>query len=903
MRSRQPAMLKQLRVIAAFFFVAPVLAAQTPAVPARITAAIEDANRVTLRGNVHPYARPQYDQGLVADSLPLERMLLVLRRSAEQQAALTALLAQQQNPSSPQYHQWLTPAQFGQLFGPAAADIASITAWLSSQGFRVNGVSPGRMVIDFSGTAGQVRSAFRTEIHRYVVNGQEHWANATDPQIPAALAPVVVGVNSLHNFPLTPMHRTFGAFAKSRTTGEIKPIAPSFSFSGCGATCNDLGPYDFAAIYNVLPLWNSGIDGTGQVIAIAQNTNLNLQDVRNFRALFGLPANDPRIIVNGADPGITDPDSEMEADLDVQWSGAVAKNAAVDLVVSASGATDGAILSAQYVLDNNFASIMSLSFGQCELFIGAAGNQGVNQLWQQAAALGITVTVASADQGSATCDFDVPFATNGLAVNGLASTPYNVAVGGTDFNDFLNANQFWNFTNTATTQSSAKGYIPETSWNDSCTNGQLTLFGFSSNPETNCNNPQLQQFGLLSVTGGGGGASNCTAPTGVTPSTCAGGYPKPTWQTGTGVPNDGVRDLPDVSLFAGNGFAGSAYIVCQSDQDPGGQACNLNSPYVDFMAVGGTSAASPAFAGIMAMVNQKTGSRQGNANPILYQLAAGAGASCTSSATPGGSCIFNDVVVGTNAMPCLSGSPNCTVSTSSDPIGVLSGYNTTAGFDLATGLGSVNATNLVNDWPVPGSGSAIANFQLLASSLTISVSAPGQAGSANVTVTSVGGFSGTVTLNCAVSPVAATNPPTCAFNPNFAIVNGSTPSATVTLQISSTAPQTTSALAGDHVAGGRGTGFHTAGNYVTRPTFLAATGVILLGSMFLFAGWQKRPRAILLALASIAFLAAAGCSSSGNGAPTTTVVNPGTPAGSYVVTITGTSENLKQTTNVFVTIP
>jgi len=912
MQTKQPATLKWVWVVAWLVLAAPALPAQAPRVPARITAAINDANRMTLRGNVHPYARPQFDQGLSADSLPLEHMLLVLQRSARQEAALATLLAQQQDPSSPQFHKWLTPAQFGQQFGPADADITATTDWLASQGFRVNSVSAGRTVIDFSGTAAQVRTAFRTEIHRYVVNGQEHWANASDPQIPAALAPTIAGINSLHNFSLRPLHHLLGSFSKSKTTGEVKPVNPLFSFPGCGGPCNAVGPADFATIYNVLPLWNAGVDGTGQAIAIAQNTNLNVQDVRNFRSLFGLPPNDPHIIVNGIDPGITDPDSESEADLDVQWSGAVAKNAAIDLVVSASGATDGVILSAQYVVDNNFAPIMSVSFGQCELFLGTAANQQINQLWQQAAAEGITVLVASGDEGSAACESPVSqFSITGLAVNGLASTPYDVAVGGTSFNDLGNSGQFWNSTNAPNTQASALGYIPETSWNDTCTNAQLASLGFSANGETNCNNAQLQQLGFLTVTGAGGGASKCTAPTGSTPSTCAGGYPKPSWQIGAGVPNDGFRDLPDVSLFSDGPFGTSFYIICQSDQNPGGQACNLNSPFFDFLGVGGTSASAPAFAGIVAMINQRTGTRQGNTNPTLYQLASSSRASCASVAAPAGSCIFYDVTSGTNAMPCLKGSPNCTVSVSSDLYGVLSGYSTTGGYDLATGLGSVNATNLVNNWPVSGSGNPLSGFQILSSSLTITVPAPGKTASTAVTVNSIGGFSGTVLLSCAVAPTTVPNPPTCAFNPAFAILNSATPSVTVTLQVSSTAPQSTLAVPAG-AGGGAGVAVrsyfwaHTASRnpgWSMGPAgtiFFPAAGLVCFASV-IFVGWEKRPRAILLALGAFILLgAAAGC---GNGSSAPTGQIPGTPAGSYVVTITGSSENLQQTTNVFVSVP
>jgi subtilase family serine protease len=887
MQSSRSTMLKWACVVASFISVTPILRAQT-AVPSRIAEAINNTNRVVIRGNVHPYARPQYDRGLTADSLPMERMLLVLKRSAAQEAALTVLLSAQQDPSSPQYHQWLTPEEFGRRFGPADADITAITDWLSSQGFRINGVSPARTVVDFSGTAGQVRNAFRTEVHRYVVNGEEHWANTSDPQIPAALAPVVAGVNSLHNFPLRPLHHLVGTFSKSRSTGEVGPLTPSFVFPGCASSCNAVGPYDFATIYNVLPLWNAGIDGTGELIAIAQNTNINVQDVHNFRSLFGLPANDPRVLLNGLDPGITGREAEAEADLDVEWAGAVAKNAAIDLIVSASGATDGADLSAQYIADTNFASIMSVSFGLCELFLGTTGNQQINQLWQQAAAEGITVVVAAGDEGSAGCeDIAAPGATTGLGVNGLASTPFNIAVGGTSFDDLANPSLFWNSTNNSTTQASAKGYIPETTWNDSCTNAQLALLGFMGNAEANCNDPKAQQDGFLAVLGGGGGASGCTAVgTGSATACSGGGYAKPPWQAGPGVPSDGKRDVPDVSLFSGGPFGSSFYIICQMDQDPGGQACSLSTPLVTFEGIVGTSASAPAFAGIMAMVDQKTGSRQGNANPFLYKLA-NSGASCVSSATPAGSCMFYDVTSGTIAMPCVKASPDCTVSGASDQFGVLNGFNAGANYDLATGLGSVNAANLVNNWP-PSSGPTIGTpgFQLLSSSLTISIPAAGQTGSATITVTGLSGFSGFVNLSCTVSPAVVADEPTCSFSPSAVALDAATIAAPTTLNIGSTARQKSSIPAVGDAA---------------RPMFLIATAMIAFAFIFVIAACEKRRRAILLGLASIILLGAvAGCG--GNSAGTTTL-NSGTPSGNYLVTITATSGKLKQTTNLFVTIP
>ncbi len=655
-----------------------------------ITQRVDEAQLATLKGNTHPLARPEFDLGTAPASLPMERMLLVLKRSAEQEAALAKLLDNQQDKTSPNYHQWTTPEEFGKQFGPTDSDMLTVTAWLQSHGFQV-GSTKGRTVLEFSGSASQVQEAFHTAIHKYVANGEQHWANASDPEIPAALAPAVAGVASLNNFPRKAMNKFVGTY--SEKTRQITSAEPNFTYGcGNGYTCFGVTPYDFATIYNVLPLWNSGNDGTGQTIAIVGRTNINPQDPTTFWQLFGLtvPPNKLTITLNGPDPGINR--DEAEADIDVQWSGAAAPQALINFVTSQSTeTTDGVDLSAVYIVENNLAPVMSESYGECELGLGTAGNQFFSTLWQQAAAQGITVFISSGDNGSAGCDSPSNPAQYGLNVSGIASTPYNVAVGGTDFNQYQLWTTYWNSTNNATTQESAKGYIPEATWNDSCTNSLAITLGYGSTAEAACNNPQMLSAGGVNSTGGSGGASNCTVNTRGVLGTCTQGYAKPSWQTGAGVPNDRHRDLPDVSLFASNGFMGSSYLICQQDATYG--TCNLNN----FAAYGGTSVASPALAGIMALVNQKDG-RQGNANYVFYKLAAKPSASCASSATETTSCIFNDVTSGTIGMPCLTGSPNCSTKTAGDQYGLLTGFNAGAGYDLATGLGSVNASNLVNQW-------------------------------------------------------------------------------------------------------------------------------------------------------------------------------------------------------------
>jgi len=642
--------------------------AQQP--PALVTQPVDNSIRTVLTGNVHPLARGEFDQGEAPADLVLHRMLLVLKRSDQQETALRGLIENQQNKNSSSYHQWLTPAQFGAQFGPADSDIAAVSNWLTASGFQITQVSNGRTVIEFNGTAGQVKQAFGTAIHKYVVKGEPHWANAADPSIPTALTPVVAGFDSLHNFLKQAQNIHVGKY--SQETKQVDAAGPNFTFAGCGASCYGLVPYDFATIYDVLPLWSAAtpINGTGQTIAIVGRTDINPADATTFWSLSGLdgthaPQPTLTITTNGPDPGFTG--DEAEADIDTQWSGAVAPGATIAFVTSESTETDdGVDLSALYIVDNNVAPVMSESYGNCEDNLGTGGVAFYGAIWEQAAAQGITAMVSTGDNGSGGCDG--PGYNNaaqfGLNVNGLASTPFNVAVGGTDFNQYNKWTTYWNSTNAAITQESAISYIPETTWNASCTNALFVTLGYGANAEAACNSENIGQW--LDNIGGSGGASAA--------------WNKPSWQTGTGVPSDNARDLPDVSLFASSGFLSSFYLICQMDTTGG--VCDLNN----FQGYGGTSVASPAFAGMMALVNQKWGA-QGNANLVLYNLA---------SKQP---TAFHDIPVGsTIAMPCFTGSPNCTTNTGGDTYGVLSGYSTTANYDLATGLGSVDADKLVTEW-------------------------------------------------------------------------------------------------------------------------------------------------------------------------------------------------------------
>jgi pseudomonalisin len=621
----------------------------------RITSFIDDDQRVTLRGNVHPLAAARYDAGAVAPDFPMQHMLLTLLPDAAQQEALNQLVEAQHNPESTYYHQWLTPEQYGERFGVSEADAAKIVDWLQGHGMEVEEVTAGRRSIVFSGSATQVGEAFHTQIHSYKIGEEVHHANAKDPEIPAALVQVVGGVVSLHDFHSEPMHN-----------GARLP-APDFTSGGS----HYLAPADFATIYDLVPLYQQAINGSGQSVAIVARSNIKLADVRQFRTFFGLPANDPQIIVNGSDPGIWSSGEETEADLDVEWSGAVAKNAAIKLVVSKStNASDGVDLSAQYIVNHNLGPVMSTSFGLCEAFLGSSGNGFLNSLWQQAAAEGITVFVSSGDNGAAGCDSaSASTASHGRGVNGLCSTPYSVCVGGTEFND-SNASLYWSASNTPGTQASAISYIPEKAWNE-------------SGPG----------YGLWSS---GGGMSTV--------------YAKPAWQAGMGVPADGRRDVPDVSLTSA-GHDG--YLIYQE----GG-----------LYVVGGTSAASPSFAGVMALVVQHAAARQGNANTVFYSLAG--------KQRAGGAAVFHDIISGNNSVPGLTG------------------YNATVGYDQATGLGSVDGSVLVNHWSDATPPAAPA-FHATISASAVSVTA-GSNKSVAVNVAVSGGFNAAVSFSVTGLPSGVT---------------------------------------------------------------------------------------------------------------------------------------------------
>jgi len=717
-----------------------------------LTAGIVESQLVTLEGNTPPAALvAEYDRGAVDDTMQFDHMLLVLKQSPESEAALAKLIeAMHDSTDSAEYHHWLTAQQIGARFGLAQQDLEVIQGWLESHGFTVNRVYTNGLVIDFSGSAAAVREAFHTEIHHLVLpNGEHHIANNRDPQIPAALAPAIQGVASLHDFFPKAHSIALGPVSYDRATNTWKP---HFNINISGTLYHTLAPYDFATIYDLLPLWQQGFTGKGVTIAAVEDSNLlHPEDWQTFRKTFGLDkftqGNFQQIYPGCHDSG-QNPD-EVEAALDVEWSSAAAPDANIELAACAnSKITSGLDRAILGLIDFAPPDIITDSYGLCETITGAAEIALENREAQLATAEGTTFFIAQGDNGADECAADYYRNYSFLGINSGDNTAsvYAVDVGGTDFMAQYNSDvsgiplsKYWSATNDPTTKASALSYIPEIPWNDACTSRLIYSdpvnggFDHSYGPDGFCNSP-LGRENFLNDVAGSGGPSTCftgkPSIPGVVSGTCK-GNPKPGYQSGVpGVPDDGLRDQPDISLFASNGAWGSFYLECMSDSRPaeGGAPCTLKNDAV-VEGGGGTSFAAPAMAGIQALINQKFG-RQGNANHVYYALAAlqfsGRGASaCNASKSdgdlPAAGCVFHDITRGDMDIPCgrnpdgnfydcFGGSGTFDgVGTGKRLYGELSSadsagepaYPATPGYDLATGLGSVDATNLFNAWPQP----------------------------------------------------------------------------------------------------------------------------------------------------------------------------------------------------------
>ena len=798
------------------------------------TSAVDENVLTPLTGNVHPLARAEFDQGKVGDSLLLEHIIMLLQRTPEQETALETRIDQMHNQRSPLYQQWLTAGEVGSCYGVADTDIAAVSAWLQKHGFTIDYVTPSKTMLVFTGTAGQVAEAFRTEIHNLNVHGEKHIANMSAPQVPAALAPVITGFRSLHNFLPKPTMRLVGVAKRDPKTGKLyaaksggqpsvsstllnKAANPLITYNNnpyCEPDdCEWLGPQDFYTIYNESPLLTGrscggkACDGTGQTIAVIEETDVcagqsgtspndcaGANDLASFRSQFGLPPAKANYYfgISGycADPGVQGPSGtgeESEADIDVQWASSTAPGATVDFIACAATLTSGGVdLSAMYAVNqlHNTISSFSVSYGICEAelpfnefpFIFGS-NAFYNSLWQQAAAEGQTVNISAGDSGDDTCDRGQLAATSGLNVNGLASTPYNVALGGTDFTDnystnyALAPNAYWN-TNDSPPYESALSYIPEVTWNQSC-GSTLLASALSFLTETTYTTEQVcngdTPFGLdfTYVNGSGSGGISSI-------------YKIPTWQSVYGVGRSFTsgtwRNLPDVSLFASANFWGHALQFCESDiltGTGGGTPCDYNNVNEGgIMGAGGTSFVGPEVNGLIAVINQasslffKRPTRQGQANYKFYAMGVHeygvpslpnflsfvpslltCGSNYLSIAEFGHvfpSCVFYNIyrtpavntfncsglnnsgcVVDGNEMPCVTGSTNCFTGTAGDAFGLLSASTSSfdpawyqsLGFSDAVGLGSFNITNLVNNWNNPFWSSEFASATSVSASL------------------------------------------------------------------------------------------------------------------------------------------------------------------------------------------
>ncbi len=703
----------RLKLVAALG-VCVLLAPTAGAGAAPVTTAIDDGARVTLSGNVRPEAVPQNDRGPVPVSMPMEHLQILLRRCAGGEEALVARIRALHDRRSPQFHRWLTSAELGRAFGVASADIEKVVGWLTARGLHVDGVLPSRMIVDFSGSAGAVEEALRVRINWLDVNGARHFANMNNPEIPRSLAPVVTGIVSLHDF-------------QPRT--DVRPVAPyTFGTNQCwpltnghAGPCHVVVPADLHTIYNFKPEFHAGITGRGQTVVVIENSDVYAPaDWTTFRTTFGLSRYKagsftqihPQGAIACTDPGVVE-GSQDDAILDAEWANAAAPDAAIVLASCRSTATFGGLIALENLLAGaNLPASVSISYEECETFDGAAANAVYDETYKEAAAEGVSVYASAGDDGAAGCDAGQSSATHGIVVSGMASSIYDVAVGGTDFGDAHagDVGKYWKGTN-GKYYASAKSYIPEIPWDDSCASvliadwysGSKLTYG----QDGYCN-AGADHTDFLSISAGSGGPSGCATGTpdirGVVSGSCA-GWPKPDWQIGfPGIRDDSVRDLPDVSLFAGNGIWSHYYLYCDSD----GNKCS-GTPS-NWGSAGGTSFATPIMAGIQALVDQKTGSRWGNPNVVLYGLAAaeyGSDGNPACLASRGKkiapTCVFHDVAEGDMDVDC-TGSYDCYLP--SGQYGVLSSSTTRyrpafragTGWDFATGLGSVNVANLIKAW-------------------------------------------------------------------------------------------------------------------------------------------------------------------------------------------------------------
>ena len=837
---------------------ASAFAAQS--VPSRIAQEINPNSTMALPGTLSPRIAPQFDTGRLDPATPIAGMTLWLMPTPEQQAELNALVKAQQTPGSPEYHQWLTPAEFANNFGLSPADIAKIEKWLQSQGFNVDRVANSRLSITFSGTAGQVESAFQTEMHHYLVNGETHFANSTNISIPSALAGIVRGVGNLNDFRPQPQHRF--------QTAGAPAVSPDFTSAQSGD--HFLTPDDIATIYDIDPAYSAGYNGSGQTIAIVGQSAVNLSDIEAFQSAAGLTVKAPTMtLVAGTSATVAG--DEAESDLDLEYAGGIARGATIDFVYTGTNTNDDVYNALQYAVDNKLAPIISISYGTCEADLTASDFSALDAVLEQGASQGQSIIAAAGDDGSTACYANLttnkPPTTEEeeLSVNFPASSAYVTALGGTEFPaaDVAAGNtQYWKSTSGSDVISSALSYIPEQAWND-----DSAAVG--------------SQYGAqYALSSGGGGVSTFAT--------------RPSWQTGvTGISSGSYRLVPDISLDSSANNAG--YLFCTSDTSAWstGQKASCNDGFrdsstQDLTVAGGTSFAAPVFAGMLALINEKTSSSgQGVAASKLYSLA-------SSSATY--ALAFHDITQGGNQ--CTAGSTYCSSAGESE-------YPAGPGYDEATGLGSVDFNNLLTAWAggSSGGGGVTSNgFTLSATNISV---AQGASGTSTVTVNSPGSFAGAISFS-----VSSFNTYGCAAAINNAsVAAGGTATTTLTIYTSESACGTVSAMRpGSQLRFAGAAGSNSAHNRspFRRSAPLAAFGV---GGLLLLGFRRSRTRlgtlmGCLLVAGVLSF--ANGCgNTSGTAIKTPTNSSNDVPAGTYTLTVTGTStadSSLTATTTLTLTV-
>lgn len=808
--------------------------------------------RVQLGGHLPGWVRAE---NTAADAVPVSAPLnvtVVLKRDATAQAAFEELLAEQQRPGSPLYHQWLTPAQVGSMFGVAGADLQAVKDWLESQGLTVTRVEPNGLLLDVTGSVTAVSGAFRTNFAEFRVGAEQRLSATEEPSVPQALQAVIAGVHGLSQSTLHPqvVATAVQGQLKAQASGGARPEMTS------AGGMHFVTPNDFATIYDLSSVYSGGntgatVGGKAQRVAIMGRSRVAATDISQFESMTGLPSAQPNVVIptGGTDPGTTNDGNQDEATLDVDRVMGTAPGAGVDLVVSADSKTvSGIYTAAAYEVNTLVDPVMSISFGDCE---ANAGQQGVSlwdTLFSTAAAEGITVLVSSGDSGAAGCDGDystIPTAQK-ASINYICASSYATCVGGTEFADTSSAGSYWSAQN-GSGNSSATGYIPEGAWNE-------PMSGTT-----------------YQAAGTGGGASAYIA--------------KPSWQTGIGVPVDGKRDVPDVALSSA---IHDGYFACLAYS---GGDCSRQG----FEVFGGTSAAAPGMAGIIALMNTAAGSAAGNVNPLLYRLAAD---------TSNGA--FHDVTEATAGVTgCTVAVPsmcNNSTPTSAGLTGGLTGYEVAAGFDLSTGWGSVDGAKLIAGAMTSGAsaGSNPGSFALGESSGALKVSA-GAVNGNTVTVfaTSTNGFTGTLSLSCTIAAQSAVALlPSCSVSTPTVVLSTGAPSASTVVTISSRA-------AGSNAASTCG----SSGTANVRVGGMALAGLcMLLLTVPRSRGLRGELRGLLMVVAAAAGMTVmTGC---GGGAATSAtpiancaaVGSSATSTGTYVVTVTGTSASTTASTTFNLTV-